>query len=59
MKEERIFTENPEEDLWRELLQFSYKANIERYFSEHSITPDANVVDCIIGSVLQAYELYC
>ena len=58
MKEERIFTENPEEDLWRELLQFSYKANIERYFSEHSITPDANVVDCIIGSVLQAYEYY-
>ena len=26
-----IFTENPENDLWRELLQFTYEANIKRY----------------------------
>ena len=58
MREQRIFTENPEKDLWRELLQFSYKANIEKYFSEHSICSEENVVDCIIGSVLQAYEYF-
>lgn len=58
MNEDKIFTENPESELWRELLQYSYKANVERYFKDHSITKDDKVTDCIIGSFLQAHEYY-
>ena len=29
-----IFSENPENDLWRELLQFTYEANIKRYLTK-------------------------
>lgn len=55
---EEIFSENPENDLWRELLQFTYEANIKRYFEEHNIGFSSDVIDCIIGSFLQAYEYY-
>lgn len=58
MNEEKIYTENPESELWRELLQYSYKANVERYFKEHSLVKDDKVTDCIIGSFLQAHEYY-
>lgn len=58
MIEEKIFTENPEDDLWRELLQYSYKANVRRYLKEHSLPEDERTIDCIIGSFLQANEYY-
>ena len=29
----KVFSENPENDLWRELLQFTYEANIKRYLN--------------------------
>lgn len=58
MNEDKIFTENPESELWRELLQYSYKANVERYFKDHSFTINDKVIDSIIGSFLQAYEYY-
>lgn len=58
MLEEKIFTENPEDDLWQELLQYSYKANVLRYFDEHSFAKDEKTIDCIIGSLLQAHEYY-
>lgn len=58
MLEEKIFTETPEEDLWQEILQYSYKANILRYFDEHSFVKDEKTIDCIIGSLLQAHEYY-
>jgi hypothetical protein len=58
MNEDKIFTENPESELWRELLQYSYKANVERYFKDHSLTGDDKVIDSIIGSFLQANEYY-
>lgn len=58
MIEEKIFTENPEEEMWRELLQFTYKANVKRFLKEHSLNEDEQVIDCIIGSFLQAYEYY-
>ena len=32
-----IFSENPENDLWRELMQFTYKANIKRYFDKKGL----------------------
>lgn len=58
MYEDKIFTENPEFELWRELLQYSYKANIVKYFEEHSIDVNDDVVNSIIGSFLQAHEYY-
>ena len=53
-----IFSENPEKDLWRELLQFSYDANIERYLSKKGLSADVDTINCIVGSFLQAYEYY-
>ncbi len=58
MEDEKIFTENPESELWRELLQYSYKSNVDRYFDDHSLVKDNKVSDCIIGSFLQANEYY-
>lgn len=52
------FSENPEIDLWRELLQFTYEANIQRYANKKGLVLDAVTTDCIIGSFLQAYEYY-
>ena len=53
-----IFSENPEYDLWRELLQFSYKANIERFLNKKALPVDDNTINCISGCFLQAYEYY-
>lgn len=63
----KIFTEEPEQELWRNLLQYSYQANIKRYFEEHDIpvisdnrSEDNFVVlaDAIAGAMLQADEYY-
>ena len=53
-----VFSENPENDLWRELLQFTYEANIKRYLEKKGITVDEKTQTCIVGSFLQAYEYY-
>lgn len=53
-----IFSENPENDLWRELLQFTYEANIRRYLDRHNISTDEKTVNCIVGSFLQANAYY-
>lgn len=53
-----IFSENPEKDLWRQLLQFSYAENVERYLRKNQLTTDINTINCITGSFLQAYEYY-
>lgn len=53
-----IFSENPERDLWRELLQFTYDANIKRYLAKKGITADENTINSIAGSFLQANEYY-
>lgn len=58
MFEKYIFTENPEDDLWRELLQYSYKANVVRYLDEHSLDKNDDTINTIIGSFLQASEYY-
>ncbi|MBR6873859.1 MAG: hypothetical protein IKN17_10180 [Ruminococcus sp.] len=52
------FSENPENDLWRELLQFTYEANIKRYLQKNNKEIDEETVFCIAGSFLQAYEYY-
>ncbi|WP_418557991.1 YaaC family protein [Longibaculum muris] len=53
-----IFSENPENDLWRELLQFTYEANIKRYLLKKGHEADDNTINCIAGSFLQANEYY-
>ena len=53
-----VFSENPENDLWRELLQFSYEANINRYLSKKGLHATAETINCIVGSFLQADEYY-
>lgn len=64
MENSKIFTEEPEQELWRSLLQFSYKANIDRYFQERQIPINATdgetdtLANCIAGALLQADEYY-
>ena len=53
-----VFSENPENDLWRELLQFTYEANIKRYFAKRGFAADETTINCIAGSFLQANEYY-
>lgn len=53
-----IYSENPENDLWRELLQFTYEANIKRYLSKKGFEADEDTINCIAGSFLQANEYY-
>ena len=57
----RIFTEEPEQELWRSLLQFSYRTNILRYFDENKIEKsekDDILANSIAGAILQADEYY-
>lgn len=58
MLNREIFTENPEDDLWQELLQFSYRANVVRYLKDHSLNEDGDTINTIIGSFLQANEYF-
>ncbi len=53
-----IYSEYPESELWRELLQYSYEANIKRYLNKKGLSPDEETVNCIAGSFLQAFEYY-
>ena len=52
------FSENPENDLWREILQYTYEANIIRYSKKHGKEINADTIACITGSLLQAFEYY-
>ena len=65
----KIFTENPEQEQWRALLQYSYKANIRRYFNDSGIVVSGTdgeesekafdrIADAIAGAMLQADEYY-
>lgn len=63
MAKERIivYTENPEDELWKKLLQYSYKARVQRYFSNNGINTHGKedaLCETIIGSLLQANEYY-
>ena len=61
MDNTRIFTEEPEQELWRSLLQYSYKANILRYYEENQIEKsekDDVLTNSIAGALLQADEYY-
>ncbi len=64
---DKIFAEEPEVELWRNLLKYSYKSNIKKYFEEHDhiiIENDDSensfdvVANAIAGAILQADEYY-
>lgn len=65
-KIKKVFTEEPEKELWKALLKYSYKSNIERYFYENNIPFNAsatnsqldNLSNSIAGALLQANEYY-
>ena len=57
-----VFTEKPEDELWRKLLQYTYKAKIKKYFADNSIDvedTEERLCETITGSLLQAHEYYC
>ena len=55
---DEIYSENPEQDIWRELLQFTYEANIIRWQKLRGRSEEEEIVQCISGSFLQADEYY-
>lgn len=54
----KVFSENPENDLWRELLTFSYDENVKKYLLQNGLSDDDEIINIITGSFLQAYEYY-
>lgn len=53
-----IFSDEPEKELWRELLKYTYEANIERYLKKKELPINEETVNCISGSILQANEYF-
>lgn len=57
-----VYTENPEEELWNALSQYTYKARILKYFSEHKIAINEaeknSVCEIISSSLSQAKEYF-
>ena len=58
MEKYNIFTENPEEEIWNHLLQYTYKSKIEKYFEAKNIKFNEEIFDEIKCSILQAKEYY-
>ena len=58
IEKDMIFTENPEEEMWQTILQFSYDANIRRFLIKNSFEESETLINNISGSILQAYEYY-
>lgn len=54
----KVFSENPENDLWRELLTFSYDENVKKYLLKNGVAFTDEVINIITGSFLQAFEYY-
>ena len=54
----KVFSENPENDLWRELLTFSYDENVKKYLSQNGLNCDDEIINVVTGSFLQAFEYY-
>lgn len=58
MEKYNIFTENPEEEIWNHLLQYTYKSKIEKYFEAKNMKFNEEIFDEIKCSILQAKEYY-
>ena len=57
-----VYTENPEEELWNTLLQYTYKSRIIKFFSENKIEVNEedkdDICEIISSSLSQAKEYY-
>ena len=56
-----IYTENPETEMWRKLLQFSYKSQIESFFRKREIQPTGPIdelSEIVSSSLLQAKDYF-
>ncbi len=42
----KIYTEDPEQELWQSLMKYSYRTNIEKYFRDHGISSDDGENSC-------------
>lgn len=47
MDKEYVFTEDPNAEIWQNILQFSYEANIKRYLTEHSFMHSEELINNI------------
>ena len=47
IEKELVFTENPENEIWQTILQFSYEANIKKYLEEHQLPINDDLVNNI------------
>ena len=53
----KIFTESPEDEQWKMLLNYTYPNNVKRYFEKKQIiNPTDDLVEGICGSISQAKE---
>ncbi|MGL5657331.1 MAG: YaaC family protein [Fusobacteriaceae bacterium] len=58
-KIEYIYTENPIEEQWRQILHFSYPNNIKSYFNKKGIKDvSEKIIENISGSILQSKEYF-
>lgn len=59
MKLKRIYSEQPEVEIWENLLKYTYPENIKKYFSKnHNSQPSDDLINIISGSLSQAYEYF-
>lgn len=59
MKIKRIYSEQPEVEIWENLLKYTYPENIKKYFSKnHNSQPSDDLINIISGSLSQAYEYF-
>lgn len=59
MEIQYVYTESPEEEQWRMLLQYSYPQNIKKFLKEKSYaTVTDDLIESISGSILQAKEYF-
>lgn len=55
MLEKRIISENPEGDIWKALLRYSFPTNIEKFMlAKHGVAPSKDLIDSVSGSMTQA-----
>lgn len=55
----KIFTESPEDEQWKMLLNYTYPNNVKRYFEKKQIiNPPDDLVEGICGSISQAKEYF-
>ena len=59
MKVKKIYSEQPEVEIWERLLKYTYPENINKYFRKnHNSQPSDELINIISGSLSQAYEYF-